>query len=58
MADLEWLDEHVNGPVGLDIGGELPESIALSILAQCHAVLYGASGEVLNKRSYIRINPS
>lgn len=58
VADLEWLDKHVNGPVGLDIGGELPESIALSILAQCHAVLYGASGEVLNKRSYIRINPS
>ena len=58
IPDLEWLDKHVNGPVGLDIGGELPESIALSILAQCHAVLYGASGEVLNKRSYIRVNPS
>lgn len=24
------------GPMGFDIGGELPESIALSVLAQCH----------------------
>jgi len=29
------------GPAGFDIGGELPESIALSILAQCHAELEG-----------------
>jgi xanthine dehydrogenase accessory factor len=30
----------VSGPAGLDIGGQLPESIALSILAECHAVLH------------------
>jgi xanthine/CO dehydrogenase XdhC/CoxF family maturation factor len=30
----------VSGPAGLEIGGQLPESIALSILAECHAVLY------------------
>ena len=30
---------HLFGPAGFDIGGELPESIALSILAQCHAEL-------------------
>ena len=30
----------VSGPAGLALGGELPESIALSILAQCHAVLH------------------
>ena len=29
----------VSAPAGLDIGGQLPESIALSILAECHAVL-------------------
>lgn len=29
----------LSGPAGLDIGGELPESIALSIIAECHAAL-------------------
>ena len=29
----------VSAPAGLDIGGQLPESIALSILAECHSVL-------------------
>lgn len=30
----------VSGPAGLKIGGQLPESIALSILAECHGVLH------------------
>jgi xanthine/CO dehydrogenase XdhC/CoxF family maturation factor len=29
----------VSAPAGFDIGGQLPESIALSILAECHATL-------------------
>lgn len=29
----------LSNPIGLEIGGELPESIALSILAEAHAVL-------------------
>ena len=33
------LDFPIAGPAGLDIGGELPESIALSILSECHACL-------------------
>ena len=32
----------IAGPAGLALGGELPESIALSILAECHAVLHQA----------------
>lgn len=32
----------ISGPAGLRLGGELPESIALSILAECHAYFYGA----------------
>ncbi|MFT5221479.1 MAG: xanthine dehydrogenase accessory factor [Gammaproteobacteria bacterium] len=35
----EQLTCPVSAPAGLDIGGQLPESIALSILAECHAVL-------------------
>ncbi len=31
----------VHGPMGLDIGGDLPESVALSVISQCHAVLAG-----------------
>ncbi len=30
----------VSGPAGLEIGGQLPESIALSILAECHGALH------------------
>lgn len=30
----------IAGPAGLNLGGELPESIALSILAECHACLF------------------
>lgn len=29
----------VHGPMGLEIGGDLPESIAVSVIAECHQVL-------------------
>jgi xanthine/CO dehydrogenase XdhC/CoxF family maturation factor len=35
------LRERLRGPVGLDIGADSPESIALSIVAEIHAVLAG-----------------
>lgn len=50
ISDKAWLMRQVNGPAGLDIGGELPESIALSILAQCHSVLHERSGLALSGR--------
>ena len=34
------LPTALSGPAGFDIGGELPESIALSILAECHQALF------------------
>jgi xanthine/CO dehydrogenase XdhC/CoxF family maturation factor len=37
-------ERQVFGPVGLDIGAELPESIALSLVAEIHAVLNHRSG--------------
>ena len=43
----ERLRGRLKGPVGLDIGADDPESIALSLLAEMHAVLAGASGRTL-----------
>ena len=45
LAKLDGLDNKqlpfkLHGPAGLDIGAELPEGIALSILAQCHRVIF------------------
>ena len=37
------------GPAGLDLGGELPESIALAILAECHACLHQSDARSLSQ---------
>lgn len=39
QVDIEQLSYPLAGPAGLDIGAQLPEGIALSILAECHASL-------------------
>ncbi len=38
---------HVHGPAGLDIGAEMPESIALAIIAEIHACLNRRQGSEL-----------
>lgn len=45
MADAP--DILVHGPVGLDIGAELPEAIALAVTAEIHAVLNRRDGQSL-----------
>lgn len=40
LSEAELPEIGLYGPAGLDLGGELPESIALSILSQCHSVLH------------------
>lgn len=39
----------IAGPMGLALGGDLPESIALSVLAECHAHIFGSSGVPLSE---------
>ena len=38
------LRARLRAPVGLDIGGRTPESIALSIVGEVHAALAGRAG--------------
>ena len=45
----ESLRFKFSGPSGLDIGGTLPESIALSILSECHASLYGKKAQSMSQ---------
>ena len=49
-ATREKLQPRLFGPAGLDIGGEQPESIALSVLAEAHAVLNARAGAHLRDR--------
>ena len=51
---VAWTDAQlarVHAPVGLDIGAEEPETIALAILAEIQAVLAGRSGGSLRHRA-------
>lgn len=43
-ADAALLKGRLRAPVGLDIGGRSPESIALSIVGEVHATLMGRGG--------------
>jgi xanthine dehydrogenase accessory factor len=41
---------NLHYPVGLDLGGDAPDSVALSILAEANAVFNGRDGGMLKHR--------
>jgi xanthine dehydrogenase accessory factor len=49
--DEKLIHDRIFGPVGLDIGGELPEEIALSLVAEVQATLYQRDGGPLHKKT-------
>ncbi|WP_143735741.1 XdhC family protein [Microbulbifer mangrovi] len=44
------LNGILRAPIGLDLGGELPESIALATCAEIHSVLHGKNGRALSSQ--------
>jgi xanthine/CO dehydrogenase XdhC/CoxF family maturation factor len=51
LGEIGAKDVHVHGPAGLDIGAEMPESIALSIIAEIHAFLNQRDGAMLIRKN-------
>ncbi|MBL4764692.1 MAG: XdhC family protein [Colwellia sp.] len=39
---------ELSAPIGLDLGGQLPESIALAMLSQCHGALYDCTAKSMH----------
>lgn len=55
---LEQMSIAVAGPMGLALGGDLPESIALAVLAECHAVIHGSTGKPLSDAYLVGVRTS
>lgn len=45
-----WLENRINYPAGLDLGGELPSEVALSILSQIQTHFTGHNGKSLHDK--------
>jgi len=51
ISEIGIKDIQIHGPAGLDIGAEMPESIALAIIAEIHAVLNQRQGDMLSSKT-------
>jgi xanthine/CO dehydrogenase XdhC/CoxF family maturation factor len=47
------LSDRLHGPIGLDLGADSPETIALAIVSEIQAVLAGRSGSSFSKRQNV-----
>ena len=52
-ADAAKLRPRLRAPVGLDLGGRAPESIALSIVGEIHAALAGRAGRPFSEALHL-----
>jgi xanthine/CO dehydrogenase XdhC/CoxF family maturation factor len=58
-GSLPEIDERLFSPVGMDIGGEGPDAIALAIIAQISAVANGkAGGHLRDRRGPLHVSTS
>jgi xanthine/CO dehydrogenase XdhC/CoxF family maturation factor len=56
---LEGAQQRICSPVGLDLGGEIPEEIALAIVAEVQAVYAGRqAGFLTQRRSPLHSRPA
>ena len=46
--DIKKMNLPIAGPIGLNIGGDTPESIALAVLAEIHAVIGKRNGQSIS----------
>jgi xanthine dehydrogenase accessory factor len=53
----EGVANTIHSPTGLDLGGDGPEAVALSILSHLHAVLFQGSMRTVNRRSSAQDRP-
>jgi xanthine dehydrogenase accessory factor len=51
ISEIGIKDIKIHGPAGLDIGAEMPESIALAIIAEIHAFLNQRQGTKLSNKT-------
>ena len=55
LKEEGWTQEELDmlyGPIGLELGAQTPEEIALSIVAEYMAVSYHKQGGFLSKKRY------